>query len=45
MMVVFGGNPYVNENNDIKCHTTKLHVYDLGKFFIFIIAKLRIFLQ
>ena len=45
MMVVFGGNPYVNGNNDIKCHTTKLHVYDLGNFFIFIIAELRIFVQ
>ncbi|CAB3991764.1 attractin 1 [Paramuricea clavata] len=31
MMIVFGGNPYVNKDSiNVKCHTTKLHVYDLA---------------
>ncbi|XP_028390886.1 attractin-like isoform X2 [Dendronephthya gigantea] len=30
MMVVFGGNPYLDyKTHPAKCHTTKLHVYDL----------------
>lgn len=32
MILVFGGNPYVNgQLNKNRCHTTRLHVYDIGK--------------
>ena len=37
MMIVFGGNSYVNKDSkNVKCHTTKLHVYDLGELLLLI---------
>ena len=39
MMLVFGGNSYVPSDNNSKCHSTKLHVYDLGKLFLVIIVN------
>ena len=39
MMVVYGGNPYDHDNNVFKCHSAKLHVYDLGKLFSSIVCS------